>query len=179
MMSLTAALGLTVLILAVFFAFNSGFYDHWYAFFRVIHVGFAVLWVGGGAFLTLLAVRAERANDEEELATIARQAAFAGQWIFSPAGAIVFLAGIALMINTDWGWGKFWIAVGLLGFISSFVTGVAVLAPMSKRITVLVEEKGVRAPETQALLRKILLIARVDVAVLAVVVLDMVAKPFA
>jgi uncharacterized membrane protein len=179
MMSLTAALGLIVLILAVFFAFNSGFYDHWYAFFRVIHVSFAVLWVGGGAFLTLLAVRAERANDEEELATIARQAAFAGQYIFSPAGAIVFLAGIALMINTDLGWGKFWIAVGLLGFISSFVTGVAVLAPMSKRITVLVEQQGVRAPETQALLRKILLIARVDVAVLMVVVLDMVTKPFA
>ena len=50
---------------------------------------------------------------------------------------------------------------------------------MSKRITVLVEQQGVRAPETQALLRKILLIARVDVAVLMVVVLDMVTKPFA
>jgi uncharacterized membrane protein len=179
MMSLSAALGLIVFILAVFFAFNSGFYDHWYAFFRVIHVSFAVLWVGGGAFLTLLALRAERANDGEALATIARQAAFAGQYIFSPAGGIVFLAGVALMINTDWGWGKFWIVIGLLGFISSFVTGVAVLAPLSKRIAALVDEKGVNAPETQVLLRRILLIARVDVAVLAVVVLDMVTKPFA
>ena len=42
----------------------------------------------------------------------------------------------------------------------------------------LVAEKGPEAPETQAAISQILLIARVDVAVLLLVIIDMVAKPF-
>jgi len=118
------------------------------------------------------------ARDADELATIARQAAFAGERIFAPAGAVVFLMGIAMMTHTDWGWGKFWVVVGLLGYVSTFTTGVAVLSPMARRINALVEEKGATAPETQAAIRKTLLIARFDVAVLLIVIADMVTKPF-
>ncbi|HXY80838.1 MAG TPA: DUF2269 family protein [Gaiellaceae bacterium] len=175
---LTPIIGLGVLIVALLFAFESAWYPHWYAFFRLVHVTLAVVWVGGGALITVLALRADRARDAEELATIARQAAFAGERIFAPAGAVVFLMGIAMMIHTDWGWGKFWVVVGLLGYVSTFTTGVAVLSPMAKRITGLVEEKGATAPETQAAIRKVLLIARVDVAVLLLVIADMVTKPF-
>jgi hypothetical protein len=42
----------------------------------------------------------------------------------------------------------------------------------------LLEEKGPTAPETQAAIQRILLIARVDVAVLLLVVADMLMKPF-
>jgi len=175
---LTPALGLVVLAVGLVFAFDSAWYTHWYALFRVVHVTLAVVWVGGGALLTVLALRADRARDADELATIARQAAFAGERIFAPAGGIVFLMGIAMMINTDWGWGKFWVVVGLIGYASTFTTGIAVLSPMAKRITALVEEKGPTAPETQAAIRKILLVARVDVAVLLLVIADMVTKPF-
>jgi uncharacterized membrane protein len=174
----TPALGLGVLVVGLVFAFESAWYPHWYALFRLVHVTLAVVWVGGGALITVLALRADRARDADELTTIARQAAFAGEKIFAPAGGIVFLMGIAMMIHTDWGWGKFWVVVGLLGYVSTFTTGVAVLSPMAKRITGLVEEKGATAPETQAAIRKILLIARVDVAVLLLVIADMVTKPF-
>ena len=78
---------------------------------------FAVVWVGGGTLLTILgdpgaagvAIRAR-------IVTIAQQAAFAGEKIFAPAGLVVFLMGIAMMINTDWGWGTFWIDAGLVGY---------------------------------------------------------------
>jgi hypothetical protein len=43
---------------------------------------------------------------------------------------------------------------------------------------VLVEGKGPEAPETQAAISEILLIARFDMAVLLLVIIDMVAKPF-
>ena len=43
------------------------------------------------------------------MVTIAQQAAFAGEKIFAPAGLVVFLMGIAMMINTNWGWGTFWV----------------------------------------------------------------------
>ena len=50
--------------------------------------------------------------------------------------------------------------------------------PLAKRIVTLLEERGAAAPETQATIARILLIARVDIAVLLLVVADMLMKPF-
>jgi uncharacterized membrane protein len=175
---LTAAIGLVVVALGAVFAFESSWYGHWYALFRLVHVVVAVVWVGGGALITILALRAERSGDPDELATIARQAAFVGERIFAPAGLVVLLMGIAMMLDVDWGWGRFWIAAGLVGYAVTFVTGVAALSPLAKRISALLDEQGAAAAETQAAIRRILLIARVDVGVLLLVVADMVVKPF-
>jgi uncharacterized membrane protein len=175
---LTIGIGLAVTILVVLFAFNSAWYGHWYALFRVVHVVLAVFWVGGGLLLTVLGLRAERSTDPMEMATLARQAAFAGERFFAPAGLVVLLMGIAMMINTNWGWGKFWIVVGLIGYAATFVTGIAFLSPLAKKIDQLLTEKGPTAPETQAAIQRILLIARVDIGVLLLVVADMVTKPF-
>ena len=175
---LTAAIGLGVAIVGVLFAFNSAWYGHWYALFRVTHVVVAMFWVGGGILLTVLGMKAQRAKDPNEVVLLARWAAFVGERIFAPAGGIVLLTGIAMMINTNWGWGKFWVVVGLIGYALTFVTGVAILSPQAKRIEELASSKGSTAPETLAAIEKILLIARFDVAVLVVVVADMVTKPF-
>ena len=174
----TIGVGLAVAILAVVFAFNSSWYLHWYALFRVVHVTLAVFWVGGGLMLTVLGLRAERSSDPMEMATLARQAAFAGEKLFAPAGLVVLLMGIAMMIHTDWGWGKFWVIAGLIGYAATFVTGIGVLAPLAKKIDALMTEKGPAAPETQATIQRILLVARVDIGVLLLVVADMVTKPF-
>ena len=175
---LTAALGLLIVVLGALFAFNSGVYTHWYALFRVVHVGVAVFWVGGGLLLTILGMRAARSTDPDEVASIVRQAIFAGERLFAPASGIVLLMGIAMMINTDWGWGKFWIVAGLVGFAATFVTGIGVLSPLARKIDVLLREKGPAAPETQAAIQRILLVARIDTTVLLLVVADMVTKPF-
>src|SRR5262249_12658993 len=146
---------------------------------KAIHVTFALVWVGGGVLLAILALLAERKPDPEEITTVARQAAFVGERIFAPSGLIVFLMGIAMMINTNWGWGKFSVIVGLVGYATTVVTGLAVLSPLTKKIAASAAEHGPTAPETMALIRKTLLIARFDVALLLIVVLDMVTKPFA
>ena len=138
----------------------------------------AVAWVGGGLTLTILGMRAERSNDPDEMATIARQAAFVGERIFAPIGLIVFLAGIAMVINLDLGWGTSWIVVGLVGYAITFLTGLLVLSPLAKRVAHLIGTKGAEDAETQAAIQRILLIARVDIAVLLLVVADMVLKPF-
>ncbi len=92
-----------------------------------MHVALAVFWVGGGILLTVLGLRAERSTDPNEIATLARQAVFAGEKLFAPAGMLVLLAGIGMMLNTNWGWGKFWVVAGLVGYALTFVTGVAVV----------------------------------------------------
>jgi uncharacterized membrane protein len=177
--TLTLALLGTVVVVAVIFAFSSTLLPNdWFALFKAIHVTFALLWVGGGLTLTILALVAERTGDAQEIATVAKQAAFVGERVFAPSGLIVFTMGIAMMINTDFGWGSTWVIVGLIGYATTFVTGVAVLSPLAKRIAALAAERGPTDPETIALIKRILLIVRFDVALLLVVVLDMITKPF-
>ena len=152
---------------------------HAFAIFKLIHVSFAVFWVGGGLLLTVLALRAERAPSADEMAHIARQAVFAGERLFAPAGLVVLAMGITMVINSpEIGFGTTWVDIGLAGYALSFTTGIGVLAPRAKQIVALLDEKGAAAPETQAAIQRILLIARVDVAVLLLVVADMLLKPF-
>jgi uncharacterized membrane protein len=175
---ITAVIGLAVLAVGLVFAFDSAWYGHWYALFRVVHVAVDVFWFGGGLLLTILGLKAETSADPNEVVTLARWAAWVGEKMFAPAGLVVLAMGIAMMVNTNWGWGKFWVVVGLVGYALTFVTGVAVLSPQAKRIAELSDSKGPTAPETIAAIRRILVIARFDVAVLLVVVADMVTKPF-
>jgi uncharacterized membrane protein len=176
---LTVALGLLVVGIGLLFAFKSGWgMDNWYSIFKWIHVSVAVFWVGGGLLLTVLGLRAERSTDPREIVTLAQQAAFTGEKIFAPGGLVVLLMGIGMVVHNNLGWGHFWIIAGLIGYAATFVTGVGVLSPLAKRIEHSAGTNGAEHPETIALIQRILLIARVDVAVLLIVVADMTLKPF-
>jgi len=176
----TPAVLLAVAGIGILFAFEAtDASSTWFGIFKIVHVGFAVFWVGGGLLLTALALRAERSKDPEDLATIARQATFVGEKLFAPASGIVLLMGIVMVINSpEIGFGDTWVIIGLVGFAISFVTGIAVLAPRARRLVELFDTVGSTAPQTQAAIREILLISRVDVAVLVIVVFDMLMKPF-
>jgi len=76
------------------------------------------------------------------------------------------------------GYDRFWIVFGLIAWALSAATGIFFLGPEAKRLNVVAAEHGPKSPQAQARLRRILLVARVDVALLFVIVLDMVAKPF-
>ena len=66
----------------------------------------AIVWIGGGALLTILGALAVRKNDPVEMVTVARQAAMVGEKIFAPAGIVVVAMGVAMMANADFGWGS-------------------------------------------------------------------------
>ena len=177
---ITPAILLAIVGVGLLFAFEAtDASSTWFGILKLVHVGVAVFWVGGGLLLTALALRAERSHDPDEIARIARQAMFVGEKLFAPAGGIVLLMGILMVINSpEISFGMTWVIIGLVGFAISFVTGIAVLAPRARRIVELSDTVGVAAPQTQAAIREILLISRVDVAVLVIVVFDMLMKPF-
>lgn len=176
----TPLIALAVVAVGLLFAFEAtDASTTWFGVFKLVHVAFAVFWVGGGLLLTALALRAERADDPEDLATIARQATFVGEKLFSPASGVVLAMGIAMVINRpDIGFGTTWVDIGLTGWAISFATGIGLLAPRARRLVELFDTAGAAAPETQAAIRQILLIARVDVGILLLVVADMLMKPF-
>jgi uncharacterized membrane protein len=176
---ITVGVGLAVAAVGLVFALNTtDAPSHWFAVFKLIHVSIAVFWVGGGLTLTVLALWAQTKDDPEEMATIARQAAFVGERFFAPAGLVVLAMGITMVINDHIGFGTTWVIIGLVGYGLTFTTGIGFLAPRAKRIAELLETKGAAADETQAAIREILLIARIDVGVLLIVVADMLMKPF-
>lgn len=179
--TLTYAILAAVVVVGAIFAFSgsAALPNNWYSVFKAVHVLFAVIWVGGGITIMSLAMRAQLSNDTKSVVTIAQQAAFMGEKVFAPAGLVTFLMGIAMMINTSWGWGHFWIVAGLVGYASTFLVGLTVMSPLAKKIEASARENGPEHPSTLALIERIMLIGRFDVAVLMLVVLDMVTKPFA
>jgi uncharacterized membrane protein len=176
---ISAAIAVAFVAVALTFALKAtDAHSHAFAIFKLIHVSVAVFWVGGGLLLTVLALWAQSKDDPEELATVARQAAFVGEKLFAPGGLLVLAMGITMVINDHIGFGTTWVVIGLVGYATTFTTGVAFLSPRAKRVALLLETEGAAAEETQAAIKQILLIARVDVAVLLLVVADMLMKPF-
>ena len=150
--------------------------DSWYVAFKAVHVVAAVLWVGGGTLLAALVITAERDPDPARLLGVARQAEWAAR-IFIPASFTVLAMGIAMTINGDLDWGQFWLVFGLIAWGISTAIGIGFLTPRIKQLNELIQERGERDPLVQAAVQPILLAARIDIALLLLIVIDMTVKP--
>ena len=151
---------------------------NWYQVFKSIHVLAAIVWLGGGAMITVLAWQAQRAKDNAQLLQIGKQAEWLSMRVFVPASLLVLAMGIVLMHKGDWGYGHFWTLFGLIAWGVSFVVGAAFLGPEAGRLAKLIETKGPEDPEVIARLNRIISVARADVVLVLLVAADMVAKPF-
>ena len=164
-------LGLAVLV--VFLADTS-----WYFVFKTIHVLAAIIWLGGGAVITVLAWRAQRAKDTPQLLQIGKQAEWLSTRVFVPASLTVFVMGVILMHKGDWGYDHFWVLFGLIAWGVSFLVGATFLGPEAGRLSKLIEAKGPDDPEVIARLNRVIAVARADVVLVLLIAADMVAKPF-
>jgi uncharacterized membrane protein len=149
-----------------------------YAVYKLIHVVAAVVWVGGGAILVALAIITERESDPKALASLGRKIELLAQRVFIPSALVVLLFGILMMVDGDLPWDEFWVVAGLVGFAATFLTGILYLQPQTKRYNALAAERGPEDPAAQEQLGKLLRAARIDIALLLLVVADMTAKPF-
>ena len=147
-----------------------------YTVLKTIHVIAAVTWVGGGTILTTLVARARRASDYGKLATLIEELEFVGPRIFATSGGILVITGIWIVQYQGIPW-DVWVILGLVGWGATFVTGNFFLGPQSKKLDALLEEKGPTDPASIAVMTRLLNVARVDVIVLTLVVIDMVIKP--
>jgi uncharacterized membrane protein len=170
----------TSLIVAAFLVVSIVFATQttWYFVFKMLHVGAAVLWVGGGLFIAICAILAELANDDDQLLEIGRLADQVASKVFPLMSFVVLGFGFAMTANGNIGYDQFWIIFGLVAWAASAATGILFLTPETKRLTSAMAARGPKDPEVQARLRRILLVLRVDIAVMLLIVFDMVVKPF-
>jgi hypothetical protein len=109
------------------------------------------------------------------IARFAGNAGLIGERLFTPTSLIVVLAGIGLMIDGEWDWGRLWVVFALVAFAGSFLLGIGVLAPTAKQIAAV----GPETPEGQRLIRRIFALLRVDLTFMFTIVFAMVVKPAA
>ena len=147
-----------------------------YSVLKTVHVLLAITWVGGGTILVTLIARARRATDYDRLATLIQEIGFVGPRIFAPAGGLLVITGIWMVQNAGVPW-KLWVILGLVGWGATFVTGNFFLSPQGKKLEASLAEEGPEGPRSVALMGTLLNVARVDVLVLTLVVIDMVIKP--
>lgn len=150
----------------------------WYQWFKAAHVLAAVLWVGGGALLATYAFMTSREDNPAEMASVARKAALIGQRLFTPLAFIVLGFGFALVENGNWGYDHFFVIFSLAGWAASALIGMLFLGPEAAKLGKLMPTRPPDDSEIQERIRRILLVARIDVVVLLAVVFVMTVKPF-
>jgi uncharacterized membrane protein len=170
----TSAVVLALVVMSIIFAANT----QWYFVYKMLHVGAAVIWVGGGVFLATCAVLAELADDDDQLLQIGHWAETVAGRLFPVMSFVVLGFGFAMTEKLNWSYTQFWLLFGLIAWGLSAATGILFLGPEAKRLNKAAAEHGPKSPQVQARLRRILLVARVDVALMFLIVFDMVAKPF-
>jgi uncharacterized membrane protein len=146
----------------------------WLLFF---HIAAAIVWLGGGVAIQVLAVRANRTDDTARMVAIAHEAEWFGTRVFLPSSLLVLVLGIILTLDGPWDFGQTWIVLALIGYGLSFVTGAAFLGPESGRIGKLLAAEGPDSPAVQARIQRIFLVARIELVLLYLIVLDMAVKP--
>jgi uncharacterized membrane protein len=148
-----------------------------YEWLVLVHVVMAVVWVGGGATLNILAIRTRRAKDPDRLVALARDVEWVGTRVFIPASIVLLIAGIWAASEGNWDFADAWISIGFAGYAFSFLTGMFFFGPESGRIAKLIEAEGASSPTVQARLGRLLTFTRVELVILLVVIWAMVAKP--
>ena len=150
----------------------------WYEWFRAVHVLAAVLWVGGGAMLTIYAILTLRQNTPAEMASFARKAGLIGERFFTPLSFVVLGFGFGLVENGGWGYDRFFVQFSLAAWGASTLLGLLFLGPEVKKLGQIMPQRPPEDPEVQYRIRRILLSVRLDVLLLLAVVFVMTAKPF-
>jgi hypothetical protein len=147
----------------------------WYSIVKFLHVGFAIVWLGGGLSLVILGMRADRANDTEDFARILRNVVYMSKHVFIPSALLALVFGLIVFFIAPW-YGFLWTYIGLIGFAATFGIGAMFLGPRSEKTVELIGREGM-TPAAVAQSREILHVAQFDMVLLFVVVADMVLKP--
>jgi uncharacterized membrane protein len=143
---------------------------------KYIHILAAIVWVGGAFFTQMLAIKATRSGDPADLARTGRDIGIVGGRVFPLASIILLIAGILLVIQR-WSFTQAWIAIALVLWLASLLSGVLYLGPQAARIGELFAAEGPTSVAAQARLSRVFLVSRLELVSFAVIVFLMVFKP--
>ena len=148
-----------------------------YELLLALHIAATIIWLGAGFVLGLLILGAERAGDRAKEASYHQDVGWLSTRLFIPASLSTFVFGLLLVADGSWSLDQLWIAIGLAGWLASFLMGFFFFKPEAERIGALAQEHGPGHPEVGRRVHRLNVIDRFQLVILFLVVADMVIKP--
>ena len=144
---------------------------------HLVHILAAMVWVGGGVTLSVMALHARSAPDSQPIAAFARLLPFMGIRILMPSVVIVLITGVWMVLaGTEFSFSQAWVLVGLGLFAAAFLVGAVYMSRIGIQL-----DRAAQAESSATRLRELLdrWIAgyAVVLLILVVAVWDMVVKP--
>lgn len=147
----------------------------WYELLLFVHVAMAVIWVGGGLMMQFFGLRAVASGDPTRLGTLGEDIEWIANRVFIPGSLLAFLSGVLLVVESDaYGFGDDWIVIALALYATTFFAGLLFLGPESGRVGKLTAEGS---PEAGRRTMRLIFLARLDLALLWLIIYDMTVKP--
>jgi uncharacterized membrane protein len=148
-----------------------------YQIYLALHILAVTVWVGGDISLTTLGIVFEQKQDGPTLAALGRMGTWIGTRVYTPTLFFVFGFGVALVEKSGTPWDQFWVIFGVVVWALAMTIGITFVGPELGRIDRAAQEFGPESPEVARRVKRLFTIFRFDTALLALVVIDMTAKP--
>ncbi len=148
----------------------------WYELLLSLHVMAMATWFGSGLAITAMGFMALKTSPE----TFGGFALPATKWagMAHPAGGVVLLlTGFAMVADADYSIGDTWLILALVGLVLAMGLGGALIGRTADGIAMGVAAGTATAQTLQSQGRRLLLYTRIELVILALVIVDMVTKP--
>ena len=149
----------------------------WYELLMSLHIMGVALWFGSGLAIATMGYTALAAGRD----AFAAVTVHAGRWAsraHPAAGVVILLTGFGMVADADIPVGDTWVLLGLIGLVVVFGLGGALIGKTSDELTKRIEAGGgAMTPELVPLAERLLLFPRIESALLALLIVDMVVKP--
>ncbi|HEX8647193.1 MAG TPA: DUF2269 family protein [Thermoleophilaceae bacterium] len=147
-----------------------------YEFLLTIHILAAIAWLGGSWMLLALGLSLRGAGAQRRV-DFTRATEKAPSAIFAVAGIVVIAAGSWLVSEAGYDYSDTWVTLGYVGWLISFLFGVAFYGPEGKRRERAIESEGLESSVVTKSLNRVLTVAAIDSTIITLVVIDMTTKP--
>jgi uncharacterized membrane protein len=148
----------------------------WDEIWLFLHFMGMIVWLGGAIAVQVFGVLTTRSGEPARSAAFGRDAGWVVRRVFLPASVVVLVSGIGLVQSRDWDWGEPFVWLGLVLWIAVSAVAFGVISPRLARTGAQIAAEG-PTPELLAAMKRLILSARVLVAVLVFVVFLMTVKP--
>jgi uncharacterized membrane protein len=141
------------------------------------HILGAMVWVGGGAMLAVLASRARSSSTDAELVGFLKTMGWASARVFLPAVVAVLVFGVWMVLeNGAWNFGQLWVLLAIGLFVVAFLVGALYLGRLGVQMG-RAAQSGAPSADVRSLLGRWVAGYAVVLLILLVTVWDMVFKP--
>jgi uncharacterized membrane protein len=149
-----------------------------YPWLLFLHILAAIVWIGGGLMLVLIAFRVRSSASPTMAAEFGRTLPYVALRGLTPAIAVLLLTGVSLVLTSrTWAFSQPWVLLALGLLVLAFLIGAIYLSRTGAALLRLAGEEGADVADGRVILNRWLLGYGVVLLILIVVVWDMIFKP--